>query len=138
MADMESLGSCMSELSINIDGTELNLESFIDHVFKEIQHAIGRTHTAIRFLANADERNETVEEYSNTYCEIVEYINMASELFTDLPKSLKDLLPLRDTEEKEVFKEMVKELKEKLKNTKAKRKEELLNKINRFEEQKED
>lgn len=134
MTDMESLGSCMSEMSISIDGQILNLQSYIDHIFKEIQNNINMLHSSIRWLSQSEDRNESLEEFLPKYLDLLDFITETGELFQPLPAAIVDLLPLDSKDDKVTFKEAVKAHKLKQKEEKSKRKAELLGKIDKFEQ----
>ncbi len=136
--DNQSLCSEMSEMSINIDGHELNLQSYIDHIFKEIQNNINMLHSSIRWLSQSEDRNESLEEYLPKYLDLLDFITETGELFQPLPAAIVDLLPLDSKDDKISFKEAVKAHRVKQKEEKSKRKAELLGKIDKFEEKKED
>lgn len=135
--DNQSLCSEMSEMSINIDGHELNLQSYIDHIFKEIQNNINMLHSSIRWLSQSEDRNESLEEFLPKYLDLLDFITETGELFQPLPAAIVDLHPLDSKDDKVAFKEAVKAHKQKQKDEKSKRKAELLGKIDKFE-QKED
>ena len=130
--DMSSLGSCLSDMSICIDGKEFDLENYIDETFKNLQKHINMLHQTIRLLAFSDDRGETVEEYGKKYCDLLEHVTEAAELFTDLPSSMADLLPEMSKDEKKMFKDIVKMKKAELKAKKAERKAKRLEHVKEF------
>lgn len=135
--DNQSLCSEMSEMSINIDGNQLNLQSFVDHVFREIQNNINMLHTSIRWLSQSEDRGESLEEFLPKYLDLLDFINETGELFQPLPAAIVDLLPLDSKEDKAKFKDAVKNHKQKQREEKTKRRAELLGKIDKFEQKEE-
>jgi hypothetical protein len=86
----------------------------------------------IRLLAFADDRGETVHEYGQKYCDLLEHVTEASELFTDLPSAMKDLLPPMSKDDKKTFNDIVKMKKMEIKAKKAERKAKRLEHVKEF------
>ena len=88
-----SLCSNMSNVSINYDGTEVDLDECVDHIFKELQHHINGTHVQIREMCQHDLRGDSYEEAKVYFDAMAVHIKEGNELFKDLLKVMKQILP---------------------------------------------
>ena len=75
-----SQSSAMSEQSVSYFGEEVNLETALDSIFKQIQTFMNDTHCAVRTMA-------AVEDQDNDYMR-------ALDLYHDITASIDDLLDL--------------------------------------------
>ena len=88
-----SLCSTMSNVSINYDGVEVDLDEAIDHVFKDLQEHINGTHVQIRELCQWDLRGESYEETKVYFDRMALHIKEGSLLFKDLLKIMAQVMP---------------------------------------------
>ena len=90
---VSSLCSNMSSVSVNYDGNEVDLDEACDHIFKELQHHINGTHTQIREMCQWDLRGESYEEVKLYFDAMATHIREGSDLFKDLLKIMKQIMP---------------------------------------------
>ena len=133
--DRSSITSMMSEMSVNVDGNEYNLESYISETFRNIQRHINELEVCVGYLAFADDRGLTVEEYLPKFLELSDHVLEAAELFQGLIPAMIDCLDMNTAEKKE-FKAGVKAHKEKQKVEKKKRREEQLKHVKEWDDEK--
>ena len=97
-----SLCSNMSNVSINYDGVDVDLDEAIDHIFKELQEHINGTHVQIREMCQWDLRNESYEETLVYFNKMAIHIKEGSALFKDLLSIMKQVMPKKPTVKKVV------------------------------------
>ena len=90
---VSSLCSNMSSVSINYDGNEVDLDEAIDHIFRELQHHINSTHVNIREMCQHDLRGDSYEEAKVYFDAMAVHIKEGNDLFKDLLKVMKQVLP---------------------------------------------
>jgi hypothetical protein len=93
-----SICSSMSNVTVSAFGDEVPLEEAVDHIFKDIQDHINELHVQIRLLCMCDEHGDTYEEAYEHYHHIVNHIKEGQLMFKELPKVMKQILPLRPKE----------------------------------------
>lgn len=131
--DASSIASMLSEMSVNVDGKEMNLQSYISETFKGIQGHINRLEVCVTYLAFAEDRGMTLEEYLPKFLELMDHILESTELFEGLSPAMIDCLEL-EGETKKQFKQAIKEHKQKQKEEKKKRREKQLEHVEEFKE----
>ena len=97
-----SIRSNMSDVSVILNGQEVNIDDAINDTYRDIQGYLNTTQSQLRNLAQVEERSETFF-YSHELCSNIDYnIKEILELFKDL-KSIVKQVRLKPTtpEEKE-------------------------------------
>ena len=97
-----SVSSNMSDVSVILNGQEVNIDDAINDSYRDIQGYLNTTQSQLRNLAQVEERSETFR-YSHELCTNIDYnIKEILELFKDL-KSIVKQVRLKPTtpEEKE-------------------------------------
>lgn len=88
-----SICSAMSEVSINYNGEEMELDDAVDHIFKELQTHINQTHCEIREICQWELRGEDYDEVKVYFDSMVAHIKEGSSLFKDLIGVIKQIMP---------------------------------------------
>lgn len=89
---MSIASSCMSEVSVNWNGEEVDLETAVDETFKLAQTYLNGIHCQIRDLAQVEERNECYMTALDMYLSMEKDINGIAEVFKDLKHCAKQVL----------------------------------------------
>ena len=97
-----SIMSNMSDVSISLNGVEIDVDTAINSTYREIQSHLNATQSQLRNLAQIEERSETFF-YSHELCTNIDYnIKEILELFKDLKSIVKQVrLKPKTPEEKE-------------------------------------
>ena len=86
-----SIRSNMSDLSVVLNGEEVNIDEAINDTYREIQSHLNATQSQLRNLAQVEERSETFR-YSHELCTNIDYnIKEILELFKDLKSIVKQV-----------------------------------------------
>ena len=86
-----SVSSQMSEMSISMNGAEVNLEQAIDDTFKSLQSHLNSCQCGLRNLGMCNERND-IFEVSHKYCmDIDDDVSEMLLLFKDLKSIMKQV-----------------------------------------------
>ena len=86
-----SIKSNMSDLSVVLNGEEVNIDDAINDTYREIQSHLNTTQSQLRNLAQVEERSETFR-YSHELCTNIDYnIKQILELFKDLKSIVKQV-----------------------------------------------
>ena len=98
MDNESSVCSNMSQVTVSAFGEEMELSDAVDKIFHDIQDHINELHVQIRQLCMTEDRNESYEEAYAYYHEICEHIKEGNQIFKELPKVMKQILPARPKE----------------------------------------
>ena len=95
-----SICSQMSEMSISINGMEVNLVEAIDSAFRDLQKHLNSSQCNLRNLASCSDRGDEFEVSHKYCCEIDDDVSAMLLLFKDLKSIMKQvkLTPENDTE----------------------------------------
>ena len=86
-----SIRSNMSDLSVVLNGSEIDVDTAINDTYREIQSHLNATQSQLRNLAQVEERSETFR-YSHELCTNIDYnIKQILELFKDLKSIVKQV-----------------------------------------------
>ena len=104
-----SICSNMTEITVSAFGEEMELTEAVDKIFTEVQDHINELHVQVRQLSMCEDRNDSYEEAYAYYHEVVEHVKEGNNVFKELTKVMKQLLPPRPKDlpknwEKEIFK----------------------------------
>ena len=116
-----SICSQMSEMSISINGMEVNLVEAIDSTFRDLQKHLNSSQCNLRNLASCSDRGDEFEVSHKYCCEIDDDVSEMLLLFKDLKSIVLQVkLKPESPEEKEWLKEL--ELDRKLKKEEQQKK----------------
>lgn len=95
-----SISSNMSDVSVVLNGEEVDIDTAINDTYRDIQGYLNTTQSQLRNLAQAGERSETFR-YSHEICTNIDInIKEILELFKDL-KSMVKQIRLKPTSEED-------------------------------------
>ena len=124
-----SVTSMMSQVSISLNGQEMDLEQGIDETFKELQQNLNFCQTNLRNLAQCEERGDEFQISHDICYRINDNISEMQELFKDLKSIVKQIKLSADTPEEknwmETYNEEKKREKEEDKKIKTEDKEKM-------------
>jgi len=107
-----SVNSCMSSMSVSINGQEIVLESALDDVFKNIQIALNSTHCNTREACMILDQDASFKDMVLKGDEVIDTIDEIGFLFKDLKSIIKQvMLKPQDDEEKTWLKSHINERK---------------------------
>ena len=107
-----SVNSCMSSMSVSINGQEVILESALDNVFKSIQGALNSTHCSTREACMILDQDNDFKTMVLKGDEVIDNIDEIGSLFKDLKSIIKQVMLKPDgAEEKDWLKSHVDERK---------------------------
>ena len=107
-----SVNSCMSNMSVSINGQEIVLESALDDVFKNIQIVLNNTHCSTRECAMILDQDASFKDMVLKGDDIIDNIDEMTSLFKDLKSIIKQvILKPEGAEEKDWLKSHVNERK---------------------------
>ena len=107
-----SVNSCMSSMSVSINGQEVILESALDNVFKSIQGALNSTHCSTREACMILDQDASFKDMVLKGDEVIDTIDEIGFLFKDLKSIIKQvMLKPQDDEEKTWLKSHINERK---------------------------
>ena len=107
-----SVNSCMSSMSVSINGQEIVLESALDDVFKSIQEALNSTHCNTRECCMILDQDSDFKTMVLKGDEVIDTIDEIGFLFKDLKSIIKQvMLRPEGAEEKDWLKSHVNERK---------------------------
>lgn len=92
MNDHDSICSTMSEMSVQYDGNEVDLETAVDDIFKQLGDHINQCHVEIRNMCSLVERGDDYENIYEYYMEMKTHIQEGSLVFKDLVKVMKQVI----------------------------------------------
>jgi hypothetical protein len=87
--------SSMSQVTVSAFGEDVPLEEAVDHIFKDIQDHINELHVQIRLLCMTEDHGDSYEDAYEYYHHIVDHIKEGQSMFKELPKVMKQILPIR-------------------------------------------
>ena len=90
-----SICSTMSNVSVNYDGDEMDLDTAVDHIFEELQHHINQMHVEIRNICQYEVRDDDYETTKAYFDALCGHIKDGSVLFKDLQKVIRQILPAK-------------------------------------------
>ena len=86
-----SISSNMSDVSVILNGQEVDIDTAINDTYRDIQGYLNTTQSQLRGLAQVEERSETFR-YSHELCKNIDYnIREMLELFKDLKSIVKQV-----------------------------------------------
>jgi len=115
---MSSVASNAS--SVSFRGEEMGVDEALDELFVELQQNLNSCQCSIRNLAQSEERSETFMEAVGYHFEILDYIDILQNLFSELRGVSKQVVGSCPKE----YREEYKALQEKRKTDKKRMKEE--------------
>ena len=90
-----SICSNTSEITVSAFGEEMELTEAVDTIFNQIQDHINELHVQVRQLSMCEDRNESYEEAYAYYYEVGAHVKEGGNVFKELTKVMKQLLPNR-------------------------------------------
>lgn len=118
---MSSIASNAS--SVSFRGEEMDVDTALDTLFRELQDNLNHCHCAVRNLAQSEERAETYIEAAGYHFEIEDYVDTLLGLFTELKSVSKEVLGRPPPETREEFKALVEKRKAEKKRLKEEQKQ---------------
>lgn len=119
---MSIASSSASQISISIDGKEMDLEEMLDTTIRGVQSHLNQLQMQLRNVACCEDRGESFEEIVEITDEIDDSVIEMIELFSDLQDVTKQIRGPIPKEYKEWMKEHVAKRKQKLAIDKLERK----------------
>lgn len=118
-----SVSSCMSEISVSINGEDVILEKAIDDVYKKLQQSLNDSQCVLRSLCSLLDQDQDFETSCKYAYEIEDHTNGMNELFKDLKSIVKQVkVKPENDQEKEWLKSFLEQKKLEKEEIKAEQK----------------